>query len=48
VRLAIAGDAALVGQCLGNGFTDGDAGILGRVMLVDMQVARRLQIDVDQ
>ena len=48
VRLTVARDAALVGQRLGDRFTHGNAGILGGVMLVDMQIADRLHLKVDE
>src|SRR6185369_6328556 len=47
-RIAIAVDAGPVAQGLGDRFADGDAGILGGVMEVDMKIALRLHIEVDQ
>ena len=47
-RVAVAADAALVAQRLGHRLADRDAGILGGVVLVDMEIADRLHVEVDQ
>ena len=46
--VAIAADAGPVAQGLGDGLADRDAGILGRVVIVDMQVARGAHGQVHQ
>src|SRR3546814_6128315 len=48
VRFAIAGDAALVAQRLGDSLAERECRILDRVMLVDMQIALHRHRDVDQ
>ena len=48
VDAGVAGDALLVAQRLGHGLAEHDAGILGRVVEVDVQVALGLERDVDQ
>ena len=45
---AVAADAGAVAQRLGQAFAQHDADILGRVVVVDMQVALGAQRDVDQ
>ena len=45
---AIAPDAGLVAKRLRNRLTDRDGAVLGRVVLIDMQVARDPTRDVDQ
>jgi hypothetical protein len=45
---AEARDAAPLAQCLGDGLAERQRRILGRVMLIDMQIAIHLQRDVDQ
>jgi len=44
----VAADAGAVAQCLGQALAQHDARILGRVMIVDVQVALGPQRDVDQ
>ena len=45
---AIAGDALLVAERRGHGLAEHDAGIFGRVVLVDVEVAFGLEGNVDQ
>ncbi len=47
-RIAVAADAALVAQRLRHRLADRDAGVLHRMMLVDMQIALRADVKVDQ
>ena len=47
-RIAIALDAGALAQRLGHRLADGDAGILGGVVEVDMQIALRLHLEIDQ
>src|SRR3546814_1040565 len=46
--MAITRDALAVAQRLCHRLANGDAGVLGRVMLIDMQVAHRLDLYVDE
>src|SRR3546814_3198104 len=46
--MAITRDALAVAQRLCHRLANGDAGVLGRVMLIDMQVAHRLDLEVDE
>jgi len=48
VDVGVARDAALVGQGLGEGLAERDAGILRGVVLIDVQVARDRDVDVEQ
>src|SRR3546814_9487700 len=47
-RVAVAADAALVAQRLGDRLAHRDAGILDGMMLVDMEIAHRLHVEIDQ
>src|SRR3546814_11855641 len=46
--MAIARDALAVAQRLCHRLANSDAGVLGRMMLIDMQVAHRLDLEVDE
>ena len=46
--VGVAGDALLVAERLQEGLAERDSGVLGRVVLVDMQVARHLDVDVEE
>src|SRR3546814_7266668 len=46
--MAITRDALADAQRLCHRLANGDAGVLGRVMLIDMQVAQRLDLYVDE
>ncbi|MCY1283511.1 hypothetical protein D9M70_323920 [compost metagenome] len=46
--MAVAADALLVADGLGEGLAEGDADILDGVVVVDMQIALALDVQVDQ
>ena len=46
--MSVAGDSLLVADRLAERLAQGDADILDRVVIVDMQVAFRLDVEVDQ
>lgn len=48
IGAAIARNAALIAQSCQYRFTDGDAGIFGRVMLINMQIADGLYLQIDE
>lgn len=48
VGVAVAADALLVADGLGEGLAEGDADVLDGVVIVDMQVALALDVQVDQ
>src|SRR3546814_7458078 len=48
ISMAITRDALAVAQRLCHRLDNGDAGVLGRVMLIDMQVAHRLDLYFDE
>src|SRR5262249_40118071 len=47
-RGAITADAGAIAQRLGHRLTQHNAGILDRMVLVDMQIAFRVQFDIDE
>ncbi len=48
VERGVARDAAPVAERLGDSLADGDAGILDRVVIVDMKIALGLDVHVDE
>ena len=48
IGVAVAGQALLVAQGLGEGLADGDADVFHRVVTVDVQVALGLHLQIDQ
>jgi hypothetical protein len=48
VRMAVAADALAVADRLRDGLTERDADILDRVVIVDMRVAMRFDLEIDQ
>src|SRR6266436_2899253 len=47
-RVPVTGDAGPIAKCPGDGFADDVARVFGGVVEVDVQVAYRVQRDVDQ
>lgn len=48
ISRAITGNAALIAQSLQHRLADGDTGIFGGMMLVDVQIADRLHLQIDE
>jgi hypothetical protein len=48
VDIGVAGDAPLVAERLEKRLAEGDAGILGAVVVVDMEIARHLHVEVEE
>lgn len=48
INRCVARDATAVAECLGDGLSDGDARVFNCVVIVDVQVALRLDLHVDQ
>ena len=48
VGRSVTGDPALVAECLQHRLANGDAGVFGGMMLVDMEIADSFDLQVDE